>query len=408
MPRYLLSRLIFLVLLSKIFFTPVFGQSSLWDFGGYAKNMLSYADGQIEWFPVEVGDWQNITQLRLNLFMYPESNITTSIQARSLLVYQDNSQLLRKFQGELNTGGSYYFDLKSDWLDEKNVYGFSEIDRLYLDWTYNDWDAIFGRQRIAWGTCLVWNPTDLFNAFDILDFDYEERPGADALQIQYYSGSLSQFNVAMTPGRTRYDVVYAGRYTTNKWNYDFNFIAGWQLNSLRLAISWAGEIYDGGFRGEVLYTNPNIEYTTIDIDFSTPPFSYRTEDVNDPYWTFVLSYDYTFRNSFYIHTEYIYNGLGTTENAASHRLDIIYTGELTPARQSIFQQFAYQITPLLRGDFFIIFNPNDKSWLAAPSLSYSVATNWDLFLLAFPSGGDPGTEYGGFPDQYFARVEYSF
>ena len=408
MPRHLLFRLIFLVLLSIIFLTPVFGQSSLWDFGGYAKNMLSYADGQIEWFPVEVGDWQNITQLRLNLFMYPENNITTSIQTRSLLVYQDNSQLLRKFQSELNTGGSYYFDLKYDWLDEENVYGFSEIDRLYLDWTYNDWDVIFGRQRIAWGTCLVWNPTDLFNPFDILDFDYEERPGADALQIQYYTGSLSQFNVAMTPGRTRYDVVYAGRYTTNNWNYDFNFIAGWQLNSLRLAISWAGEIYDGGFRGEVLYTNPNIEYTTIDIDFSTPPFSYRTEDVNYPYWTIVLSYDYTFRNSFYIHTEYIYNGLGTTENAASRRLDIIYTGELTPARQSIFQQFAYQITPLLRGDFFIIFNPNDKSWLAAPSLSYSVATNWDLFLLAFPSGGDPGTEYGGFPGQYFARAEFSF
>jgi hypothetical protein len=389
-------------------YAPVYGQLSLWDFSGYAKNMLTYADGQIEWLPLDIGAWQNITQLRLNLFYYPENNITTSIQSRSLLIYQENSESLRKFQGDLNTGGSYYFDLRYDWLEEDDIYGFSEIDRLYLDWNYKDWEVIFGRQRIAWGTCLVWNPTDLFNPFDILDFDYEERPGADALQVQYYTGPLSQFNVAVTPGRTRYDVVYAGRYVTNRWNYDFNFIAGWQLNSLRLATSWAGEIYDGGFRGEVLYTDPNIEYTTFDVDLSIPSISYRTEQVNDPYWTFVLSYDYTFENSFYIHTEYIYNGLGTTENAGSRRLDIIYTAELTPARQSIFQQFAYQITPLLRGDFFVIFNPDDKSWLAAPSLYYSVATNWDLFLLAFPSGGDPGTEYGGFPDQYFARVEFSF
>lgn len=406
MSKHLLCRYLLLILILS--FRPVFGQLSLWNFGGYAKNMTSYADGQIEWFPVDVGEWQNITQLRLNLFMYPDNNVITSVQVRNLLVYQENSDLLRQFQGELGTGGSYYFDLKYNWLEEDDIYGFSEIDRLYLDWIYNDWEVVFGRQRIAWGTCLVWNPTDLFNPFDILDFDYEERPGADALQVQYYTGPLSQFNVALTPGRTRYDVVYAGRFSTNKWNYDFNFIAGWQLNSLRLATSWAGEIFDGGFRGEVLYTNPNIEYTTIDIDLSIPSYSYRTEEVSDPYWTFVLSYDYTFENSFYIHTEYIHNGLGTTENAASRRLDIIYTGELTPARQSIFQQFAYQITPLLRGDFFIIFNPNDKSWLAAPSLFYSIATNWDFFLLAFPSGGDPGTEYGGFPDQYFARVEYSF
>jgi hypothetical protein len=389
-------------------FTAVFGQMSIWDFGGYAKNLITYADGEIEWLPIEVGRWQNTTQLRLNLFMYPEDNIATTIQARTLLIYQENSDLLRQFQAELNTVGSYFFDLKYDWLEEEDIFGFSEIDRLYFDWIFKDWEVIFGRQRIAWGTCLVWNPTDLFNPYDILDFDYEERPGADALQVQYYTGPLSQFNIAATPGRTSYEVIYAARYMTNNWNYDFNFIAGWQLNSLRLATSWAGEFYDGGFRGEVLYTDPNIESTIISIDLNSITYYYQTEEVKDPYWTFVLSYDYTFKNSFYIHTEYIYNGLGTTENAGSRRFDILYTGELTPARQSIFQQFSYQITPLLRGDFFVIFNPNDKSWIAAPSLQYSIATNWSLYLLAFPSEGDPGTEYSGFPDQYFARVEFSF
>jgi hypothetical protein len=56
----------------------------------------------------------------------------------------------------------------------------------------------------------------------------------------------------------------------------------------------------------------------------------------------------------------------------------------------------------------VIYNPHDKSWIAAPSIQYSVATNWELYILAFPSGGDPGTEYGGYPDQYFARVQLSF
>ncbi len=384
-----------------------FSQLSDWQFGGYAKDMLTYSNGQIEELPFEFGNWQNTAQIRLNLSWYPVESLTTTVQARNLLIYQENSTLMREFQNQLNTN-SYYFDIKYEWLEEDDWYGFSEIDRLYFDWVIDDWEVILGRQRIAWGTCLVWNPTDFFNPFDILDFDYEERPGTDAAHLQYYTGPLSQFNLAVTPGRTRNEVIYAGRYMTNNWNYDFNFSAGWQRNSLRLATSWAGEFYDGGFRGEILYTNPDMTYTTFNLSAASIADLFKTVEIENPYWTVALSYDYTFKNSFYIHTEYIYNGLGTTENAGSRRFDIIYTGELTPARHSVFQEFAYQISPLLRGDFFIIFNPNDKSWIAAPSLQYSLANNWEVYLLAFPSGGEVGTEYGGFPSQYFARVKYSF
>lgn len=382
-------------------------QLSRWDYGGYAKNLITYADGDVEGFPIEFGRWQNTSQLRYNLFYYPSDDFAASGQTRTLLIYQKDQKRVREFQNELATS-SYYFDLKLEWLKGEDLYGFTEVDRLYLNWRRQDWEVILGRQRIAWGTCLVWNPTDLFNPFDILDFDYEERPGTDALQLQYFSGPLSQLNLSVTPGRTRYDVIYAARYVANRWNYDVALIAGWQRNSLRLATNWAGQLFDGGFRGEILYTDPNMEYRTFNTEATSLTDLYIDRDVKDPFWTVALSYDYTFSNSFYIHSEYLYNGLGTTGNAGSRRFDIIFTGELTPARQSVFQEFAYQLTPLLRGDFFIIFNPNDKSWIAAPSLQYSVATNWELYLLMFPSGGETGTEYGGFPNQYFARVKYAF
>ena len=382
-------------------------QLSPWDYGGYVKNLITYADGDIEGYPIEFGRWQNTGQLRFNVFYYPTDDLVASGQSRTLLVYQQDHWQIRQFQNQLATS-SYYFDLKYEWLKEDDVYGFTEIDRLYLNWRRQDWEVILGRQRIAWGTCLVWNPTDLFNPFDILDFDYEERPGTDALQVQYFTGPLSQLNLSVTPGRTRYEVIYAGRYVANRWNYDFALIAGWQRNSLRLATNWAGQLFDGGFRGEILYTDPNMEYRTLNTEATSIADLYIDREVKDPFWTIALSYDYIFSNSFYIHTEYLYNGLETTGKAGSRRFDIIFTGELTPARQSIFQEFAYQLTPLLRGDFFIIFNLNDKSWIAAPSLIYSVATNWELYLLVFPSGGEAGTEYGGFPNQYFARVKYAF
>ena len=399
-----------IVLLVFTFFATISGLvagSSDWEFGGYAKDLITWSDDDIELLPVRLGQFQNTTQLRLNLFWYPGDNLMASVQTRNLLVYQENIASSRLFLDQLTTS-TYYFDLKSDWLEEDNWYGSTEIDRLYLDWTFNDLQVITGRQRIAWGTCLVWNPTDFFNPFDILDFDYEERPGTDAVHVQYYTGPVSQFNMAVTPGRTRYDVIYAGRYVTNYQNYDLALLGGWQKNSLRLAANWAGELFDGGFRGEVLYTRPDIAYQTIVITDRFPGFELVSRDYQDPYWTIALSYDYTFENSFYIHTEGLYNGLGTTEKAGIRRFDVLFTGELSPARYSLFQELAYQVTPLLRADFFIIWNPSDYSWIAAPSVQYSLAANWEAYLLVFPSGGDAGTEYGGYPTQYFARVRFSF
>jgi hypothetical protein len=106
--------------------------------------------------------------------------------------------------------------------------------------------------------------------------------------------------------------------------------------------------------------------------------------------------------------EWLYNELGTTRNSGIRRIKTLYTGELTPSRHSLFFEVAYDITPLMRGDIFFIVNPSDDSWMAAPSLTYSVATDWEIYLLAFPSEGKVGSEFGGFPAQYFVRAQYSF
>jgi hypothetical protein len=109
-----------------------------------------------------------------------------------------------------------------------------------------------------------------------------------------------------------------------------------------------------------------------------------------------------------MHTEALYNGLGVTESAALRQWEILQTGELTPARYSLFQEFAYDVSPLCRADIFIIFNPCDYSFITAPSLSYSLSSNWDLYLSAFLSDGKKLSEFSGFPDQYFLRFKYSF
>ena len=70
-------------------------------------------------------------------------------------------------------------------------------------------------------------------------------------------------------------------------------------------------------------------------------------------------------------------------------------GMLTAARWSIYQEFAYDITPLIKGCLFGIFNPDDGSYAVVPSVTYSVITNLDLLLIAQVFEGDPLTEFGG-------------
>ena len=83
-------------------------------------------------------------------------------------------------------------------------------------------------------------------------------------------------------------------------------------------------------------------------------------------------------------------------------------GMLTPAAWSIYQEFSYDITPLIRGSIFGLFNPNDGSRVIVPSVSYSIFTNWDLYLIGLFFHGEPHTEFGGYGSSIYARVKWSF
>ena len=74
---------------------------------------------------------------------------------------------------------------------------------------------------------LIWlfNPNDLFNAYSLVDFDYQERPGVDAVRFQYYGENMSSFEGAVQIGNSLDSTVIAGLWKFNKWKYDFQFLA---------------------------------------------------------------------------------------------------------------------------------------------------------------------------------------
>ncbi len=104
----------------------------------------------------------------------------------------------------------------------------------------------------------------------------------------------------------------------------------------------------------------------------------------------------------------MYYNSGKRENTELYQQEALDLGMLSPSRWSVYQEFSYDITPLLRGSLFGIFNPDDESYVIVPSASYSVITNLDLYVIALLFNGDSLTQYGDYGSSFYVRVKYSF
>ncbi|MHB1049295.1 MAG: hypothetical protein ACYC09_04370 [Bacteroidota bacterium] len=366
-------------------------QDNGYQVGGYVKYLFSTADS-----PTLGRVNDHIFHSRLNGRYFLSDEITAAAEVRNRIFAG----------GSVEQVPNYISSIRSDhdlgnadviWWTAPSTAAHSEIDRLWIDGTFGDVTVSAGRQRIAWGTALVWNPTDLFNPLSILDFDYEERPGVDAIRAQYFMSEVSKMEIAIKPGRTGSRRVIAGKVLINSWAYDIHLIGGTNGEEPFVGFAWAGDIAGAGFRGEMISRKIGSETAVL---FPSLRDAWTT--------TAVLSFDYTFTNNTYLHTEALFNNRGTTKNAAVSVPLARALGLFTPARWSLFQEISFDVHPLVRVSGFIIFNPNDRSSASVPSATWSVVENFDLSIFGIIFSGNPMTEYGGYGETFLIRGKYSF
>lgn len=377
-----------------------FAQLSPFEYNGYVKYLFNSTEYHV--FDERLND--HLLHSRLNTRWYPSQSFNVALELRTRIFYGESVEKIPDYSDLIKSKQNL---IKLDYMlwDENRSIGYIEIDRLWMDYVKNDWQVTLGRQRIAWGTSWAWNPTDLFNPKDVLDFDYEELPGSDAVRIQYYTGPVTKVELAVSPGKKKEDLIAAGLISFNQWNYDFNLIAGYKNERWVTGGGWVGDIFNAGFRGELLISQaPKEKFDSQIYNIS----NIKPLSIDKPILSFVLSGDYTFPNSFYIHTELLYNSNGTTRYTSLYRQEAVALDMLTPARWSVFQEFSYQFTPLFRGSILGITNPDDKSFVIIPSASYSIITNFDLYITGLFFGGNTLTEYGGNSSTLFVRLKYSF
>lgn len=353
---------------------------------GYVKNLheFSFIDrlNQLQ--------WTTLLHNRLNFKYTPSNEIKVRLELRNRLFYGDNVKNIFGFS-EFISQDNGIIDLSWNLIDDGSLLFNTTIDRALINYTKGNWDITLGRQRVNWGMNLAWNPNDIFNTYNFLDFDYEERPGSDAVRVQYYLGDFNKIEVAAKKGRSGDDYIVAAMYKFNKWSYDIQLIIGVYQKDWVIGTGWAGNLRNAGFKGEITYFVPYENYLSSKDVLSAS-----------------VSVDYGFKKGLYINGSVLYNS--NADEASRSLGTLVYTNlsakNLMPYEFSGFLQLAKEFTPIFKGTFSTIYSPTNQSVIIIPSLNYSVATNWELNFTG--QSFFEFKDYKTLGNSLFVRLRWSF
>ena len=341
---------------------------------------------------------ENTLHNRFDVNWYMSDKFSFTVGMRNRIIVGNNVTLIPGY-GDYIARDNGYFDLSWLWAEDDSWIGVTQLDRLMLDFTTGNLQITLGRQRINWGQTFVWNPNDLFNTYSYFDFDYEERPGSDALRIQYYLGMSSKLELSTSLNSDK-KLTSMGLYRFNTGGYDLQFLGGiYTETDYVLGGGWSGSIKGGGFSGEITYFHP--------MD--------REEDP-DSEVTATIHYDYTFRSSLNLQFEALYNGFGQ-EDLASGIGDLVFQDlspkNLFPTQLAFFGSGAYDVTPLFRVMLAGIYGPEGNFYYVGPTLIYSLSNTMELTGVGqfyssdevFDENGEPLITTGA---ALFVRFKWSF
>jgi hypothetical protein len=307
---------------------------------------------------------ENLLHNRLNFKGYISNNITFSAEFRNRLFTGDLVRLGKYYTGLIGADDGLV-DMSWNVIEKQSFLFNTTVDRLWIDLHFDNFQVTAGRQRINWGQTFIWNPNDIFNAYSFFDFDYIERPGSDAVRLQYFPSSSSAAELAVKVDSDN-DVTAAGLYRFNKWGYDIQFLAGIvNGEDIVTGTGWSGEIGSISFRGEASWFD---HYKDIPGDESTVLFT--------------TGFDKIFKDNSIAQVQLMY----CDNPLLLNDFNSFYSGSLSSkdlafSRFSAFGQFTWAVTPLLNMTASAMWFPDLEGYYAGPSLDYSLAENLDFSLL---------------------------
>jgi len=336
----------------------------------------------------------NLIHNRINVKWYMSNNFTFATDMRNRIVYGDYVETIPNYDELLSTDNGYLNFLTNNIYSGKSSVIVSSFDRLYLEYNIEGLTVTAGRQRINWGQSFAWNPNDIFNSYSFFDFDYEERPGSDALRVQVFPSYTSAIDAAIKIDNDN-NITAAGMYRFNTHGFDVQLIGGVIDSSDFVAgTGWSGNLKNVGFNGEFSYFHPQSNFS------DTTGVALVSAGLN-----------YMFSNSLYLSFEGIYNGYFNKISMNSFT-DLYFIPQTTKtisfSKFSWFGQISYPITPLLNSSLSLMYFPSlGNGYFVMPSLAYSASNNMEISLLGQRFSGKFNSVEENL-NMFFLRFRYSF
>ena len=338
---------------------------------------------------------ENLLHNRLDFRVYPFESLTVAVEVRNRVLYGTGAMPTPVNRADEMLEYDGVLPLETNWADREDLIFNTVVDRLWLDYTVGKFEFRAGRQRINHGLNTVWNPNDWYNTYNYLDFDYEERPGSDALRAQYFPTAMSSVDVAYKWGETRDDDVFSLMYKFNTRGYDIQFLAGRYRQDAAIGMGWAGGLGGAGFKTEISAFTP---YDSVSINRS---------DVS-----VATQLDYSFKNGIYIAGSYLFNtaGSSTPQPLATFYRDLPSPKLLMPSRHTVFGMSQYAFSPVFSGQFAAMYGFGLNWMILYPTLTYSIKEDWDIDLVAqvFVNENPITGDFENSGNAVYLRLKWSF
>jgi hypothetical protein len=257
--------------------------------------------------------------------------------------------------------------------------GVSDLDQLVWDRVYVKLysrlaNLTVGKQRIAWGSGTIWNPTDVFNPF-VLSFAVkeEETTNIEAVRIEAPIGNAGGIDGYLLTDKPWSETKKGLRVKTTIGLFDLAAsYVDLGSNSFQLGFDSSGDFMSAGVRTEIVLKSPAG---------------------SNAYLQSVWGMDYTLDNGIGLNLEYFFNGLGKKKKDDYDWAGLAAGNFSQLGMDYLFISANRIIDEITQVKFSALTNLDDLSWLVYPSYSRNIAQNVDLAVEALLLGGPAGSEY---------------
>lgn len=266
------------------------------------------------------------------------------------------------------------------------------LDRLHMTWRGKNSELKIGRQRINWGIASVWNPNDLFNAYSFLDFDYEERPGSDAVRYTHYFRGDHRVEYAMRPSQHVRDAIIGGLYRGHVAGTNYQVITAWYQGDWAMGAGLEVDTWGAAAKLEATYFHAVDGIRDRDNALAA-----------------ALDVSYIWDSGLLGSVGYFLNTAPNNQNFFVGNTSRLTARQLFPYRHNTFIQGSYPITPLLSMTLAAIYSPMPlHTTILQPIISYSLASDWDLDFVGQLFFQEQDKKFSAPFQSLFLRIRWSY